>query len=507
MAENETDTAVQEQAAPEQAAPEQAAPDQAAPEQAAPSAPAHQIRVEDAGPGTKKITVEIPKEVVADRIAKQFKDLKAGTPIPGFRPGRVPEKLLQKRFGTDVRAGVRGELIRETYEEAMEKNSLKIIGEPQFTQKIDEIKVSEDQPLVYSVEVEVQPHVELPDLSSLKVRKPVIAVGEEHIQRAVDNLCQQQGLVVPVEGRGVQDKDILNVDIHIKVEGADIQHQHDVSLNAAPARIAGMMVADLSQRLAGANPGEMRAVTAKVPDDHSNHAIRGKDAQIEITIKDIKHLEPAEINEEFLEGLGFRDEQELRSALKEEMLHRVEADVARTMRQQVIDFLLAHTTVEIPGKLSDRQTERLVARRSVDLVMRGVSHAAVQANIEKLKTGAAQEAQRELKTHFVLQKLADDNQVEVSEAELNGRVAMIASARGTRPERLKQDMAQDGSLANLYVAMRDEKAIDLVLKKAQIEEYAAEPPAPTQGDEVAGDQEAAAPSDQGQAPQEQSPAT
>src|SRR5688500_12949417 len=127
MAENDTDTAVQEQAG------------------AQTEAPAYNIRVEDAGPATKKVHVEVPKETVAAKIAEQFKELRQGALIPGFRKGRVPQKLLEKKFATDVKEQVRSSLIRESYEQAIEQNNLQVLGEPEF-ENAEKIEVNEDQP-------------------------------------------------------------------------------------------------------------------------------------------------------------------------------------------------------------------------------------------------------------------------------------------------------------------------------------------------------------------------
>jgi trigger factor len=129
------------------------------------------VTVEDAGPGTKKVSVEIPQERIATKLAEQFKGLRKQATIPGFRPGHAPQKLVEKMFANDVRDQVRGDLIRESYEQALEKNSLQVLGEPEFD-NAEEIKLPDDGPLTYSFSVEVQPEFTLPDLANLKVKKP-----------------------------------------------------------------------------------------------------------------------------------------------------------------------------------------------------------------------------------------------------------------------------------------------------------------------------------------------
>src|SRR5579859_6991196 len=124
------------------------------------------IRIEDAGPGTKKVSVDVPREKIDNELDKQFKELRQQAAIPGFRPGHAPQKLIEKRFSSDVKEQVRRSLISESYQQAVEKNKLQVIGEPDFEDP-DAIKVPDEGPLSYSFTVEVPPDFTIPDLSNL----------------------------------------------------------------------------------------------------------------------------------------------------------------------------------------------------------------------------------------------------------------------------------------------------------------------------------------------------
>jgi trigger factor len=428
------------------------------------------IKVEDAGPGTKKVSVEIPQGRISDELQKQFKELRQQAAIPGFRPGHAPQKLIEKRFSSDVKEQVRRSLISESYGQAVEKNNLQVIGEPEFDNP-DSIKLPEgDAPLTYSFTVEVQPDFALPGLEHLTIKKPRVQIKDENVDQAMQNLREQQGALVPVEDRGVEPGDYLSADVHLKIDGNVIGHQHDAQLVARPGRIGGIQVDDLDKQLEGLKPDETRTINVHAPDDHPNEQIKGKDVQIEVALKDLKRLELAEVTPEFLADLGFDNEQELRDALREQMEEKINSDVQQAMREQVNQYLLANTQMELPAKLSDKQTDRIISRRAIDLVMRGMPRDQVEANIERLRGGAREEAARELKLFFILQKLATEQNVDVDEAELNGRIAMLAAQDGKRPEKVKQDMSKDGSLGNLYIQMREQKAVDNVLTGAKVEE-------------------------------------
>jgi trigger factor len=434
----------------------------------------YQIKIEDAGPATKKVSIEIPENVIQTKVEEQFKQLRKEANIPGFRVGHAPQKLIEKRFHSDVREQVRRSLISESYEQAVQKNSLQVIGEPQFD-NAEQITLPETGSLSYSFEVEVQPDIVLPPLVGLNVKKPKVEVKEEHIDQAMLNLREQQGVLVPVEGRGVEAGDYLTADVHIKTEGAVVSHQHDAQIVARPGRFAGIQVDDLDAKLEGLKVGEKREFEIAVPETHSNEQLRGKNATVEVALKDIKKLELAEINEQFLESLGFNNEQELREALREQMMERVKYDVEQAMRDQVTNFVLANVNIDLPSKLSDRQAERMLQRRKIELLMRGLPREQVESRVDEMRAMVQAEAARDLKQFFILQKIASEQNVDVSEPELNGRIALLAAQSGERPEKMKQDMSADGSLMNLYVQLREQKAIDKVLESAHIEEVEVAP--------------------------------
>lgn len=430
---------------------------------------AYPVTVEDAGPATKKITIEIPRARIDEKLAEQFKEIRAQAVIPGFRPGKAPLNLIEKRFSTEIRDQVRRQLIGESYEHAISSNDLQVIGEPEF----ENVKVLETLPesgdLKFSLTVEIQPSFTLPNLDGIEVKKPKIEVTEANVDQAMQNLRDQQGQLVPVED-AAQPKDFLIGDFHLKLDGNVIGHQHGAQLIVANGRVAGIEVPELESKLVGIKPGETRTLDIDVPADFPQTEIAGKKVQIEIKVNDIKRLEPAVIDQDFLESLGFSDEKELRDALREQLIERIDHDVAEAMRNQVRKYLLDNTTIELPLKMTERQSNRVVQRRAISLMQRGVPQAQLEANIDALRQGSIDEARAELKLFFMLQKIAADREVEVDEAELNGRIAMMAALRGERPEKLKQAMAKDGSLSNLYLQLREQKALDTILDKAKIEE-------------------------------------
>jgi len=429
------------------------------------------LRVEDAGPGKKRLHVEMSGEDVSREFQRQVNLMRQGE-YPGFRRGRVPAKLIEKRFGSDIRTGIRARLIEATIEKAMAEHNLELLSPPELEQpgKAEDIVIEEGKAVSFSLVAEVAPEVPTVDLTGLKVRKPRIVVTDEHVDQATRNLCNMQGTLVPVEDRGVQEGDHLQTDVRVLLDGKVIVEQPEMALQARPMRFMTALIQDLPQRLADMRPGETRQVSVRVPDDYPREMYRGKEVTLDITLREIKRLVPAELNESFLDDLGFRSVEELRQALREELQERVDRDIRINMHEQLRRQLLERVPLELPQKLTERQTERVINRRQAYLRSQGIPESEIRENVEKIKAGAAEVAAAELKLSFILDKVAEQLGVTVTEGEVNAAVASMAYREGVRPERLKLDLAARGLLASLETILREEKTLDLLLEKAEVEE-------------------------------------
>lgn len=432
------------------------------------------VEVEDAGPATKKVHVKIPRDRIEAYKERSMGEIRSDAALPGFRRGRAPRNLVEKRFGKALRDQVQQDLIRESYQQAIQKSELNPISEPEFDDP-ENVKLPDEGDFSYSFTIEVAPHFELPPLDALTLRKPKITIKDEHVQQALANLREQQGSLVPVEDRGVEEKDYLIADVEVKAGGETIAEQPDAQLIARPGRIAGIEIEKFADKVKGLKAGEEKTFKVKVPQTHPTESLRGKQASIRLKVKDIKALQLAEIDEAFLENLGFTSEQELLDALRQQMIERVDTDIQNSLRRQVQEYLVAKTKMVLPKRLSERQVERVVNRRAVSLLMRGMPREQVQENVERLKEGAGAEAHRELTLFFVLQKVADDKKIEVSDSEVNGQIAMLALDQGQRPASLRERMEKDGTLANLHIQLREQKALDALIADAKVEEFEPSP--------------------------------
>ena len=243
----------------------------------------------------------------------------------------------------------------------------------------------------------------------------------------------------------------------VKVTGEDgtvIAEQPAVSLQVKAASIVGVRFEDLGEKLAGAAIGQSISLEAAAPAEHPEEKLRNKKIKVDLTIKGVKHQDLPEVNEEFAKMLGFDSIDALKADLQERLVTQLELETKGAMAQQVYRYLLANTTLDLPAKLSQRQMGNVLRRRATELMERGVPETEIVHQIDQLRIASAQQAAVDLRLYFILGKLADQFGVEVSDAEVNARVAAIAAQYGHRPEKLKSQMAASGQLEQLHLQIR-----------------------------------------------------
>jgi len=473
------DTENPPQQAPPDAAPETAPEDAAAAadEQPSDGLPLNEVAVEDAGTLKKKVTVTVPRERIDAKFEELFGELGRSAQVPGFRIGRAPRRLIERRFGKEVAEDVRNGVIGEALGDALKQADLKALGEPDI--KLDEIELPEAGALVFDFEVEVPPEFDLPDYKGIEVKRPVMEITTERIDRAIDGYRERYGTLKPVDAPAA-DGDVVIADVDLRGDGVAFA-QANVELRVAPAQIEGVLLEDLPKALSGKTSGQRVEMKATVPAGHPNEAWRGKDVTVRLDLKDVKRMDLPAFDDAFAGQMGFASAEEARQEIRRRFEARLESEQKRYMRSQVGRFFLARLTLDLPEGMTERHTTRLLQRRVVDLMMRGVPRDQVEQDLEQLQAEASKEALDELKLTFILAKVAEAESIEVEDAEINARIASMAREHNRRPERLRQEMESEGTLETLTVALREEKAIDHVLATANIVDVE---PARDAGDEA-----------------------
>jgi trigger factor len=435
------------------------------------------VKIEDAGPARKVLTIEVPAAAIAAKLEDNFRSLQNEAAIPGFRKGHAPKKLLERRFGSDIRKEVCSQLVGESYTAAVEKNELRVLGEPDIKDAAN-LKLPESGPLSVTIEIEVVPDVTLPELKGIAVQKPVFVVTDEQVDAEIARFGEMYGQPKPVER--TSHNDYITADITIKGEDGSVLVEQKAQQMVVPGEqrkfkgvVSGIVIEDLGNLLNDKQPGDVVTVTAAGPEGHETEKLRGQKLAIDISIQRIERLEPMTAAQ-LTEAMGLENEAALRGRVKERLDQQAANQQRSAMAGQVVKHLLASVELTLPEKLSARQAEGILRRRAMEMMYQGSKPADIEQNLADLRASSQETAQRELKALFILDAVARKLEVEVSEAEVNGRVAELAAQRGVRPERVREEMSKGGQLEQLYVQIREEKAVLKVLEDAKVSDIGIE---------------------------------
>ncbi len=431
----------------------------------------NKVNIEDAGPCKKKFSVEIPEEKVKETFDEQYKTLAKDAQVPGFRRGRAPRRLLEKRYGKDVTNQVKLSLVAEASQSALEDNDIDALRDPDINH--EEIEVPESGPLKFEFEVEVKPDFELPELKGIKVEKPKTEITDEQVEKELEQLRKWSGLWTPKkEDEKVEEEDQVIADAVLKVEDKEEDEKLDNTeiFVRKQGYVGPVPVEDLDELLIGAKVGDKKETTVEVPETYFREDYRGKKVDATIEIKDIKYLKPAEIDEEFLKRFNVDTEDELEEKVRDNLEQKVEQQQRMNMTEQIYKYLLDNTDFELPTSIVAEQSNVLLQRQFGNLMNQGLSKEEMQEKFEELKAGTEEQATDQLKTLFIMEKIADKFDIEVSDEEVNGRIAQVAMQQGQRPQQLREQMQKNGSLGQFALQVREDKCISELLEKAEIVE-------------------------------------
>ena len=439
-------------------------------EQEQSTAPKNTVTIEEAGLCKKKLIVEIPEESIKNAIDEQYETLRKEAAVPGFRKGRAPRRLLEKRFGKETTEQIKLKLLADASDSAIKDNEINVLREPDID--FEDIELPQDGPLQFDFEVEVRPEFDLPQLEGIEVNKTKLEVTDEQIDREIERLQRWSGTWVPRDDGQVHSDDQIIADVILKAEDAEEEEKLDnIEIFVRPNGFVGAIpVEKLDELLTGAKAGDSRQTSVEVAKTYFKEQYRGKKVDIKIDIKDIKWLKPAPLDENFFNRLGLENENELRDTLTDTLRGRLEQQSRTQMSEQIYKYMLDNTDFDLPTDIVADQANTLLQRQYANLIRQGLPEEYLEEQMERLRAASEQQAGQQLKTFFIMDKVAEKLNIEVTEEELNGHIAQLAIQRGQRPERLREDMMRDGSLSQFRLQVREDKCIAKLLESAKITE-------------------------------------
>ncbi len=426
----------------------------------------------------KNLVVEIESTVVDAEIDKVSRDYSKAARIPGFRPGKVPAKVVRQRFRDQILHDVAHGLIPRAVDEALRERGV----EPVDTPDIKDVVVEEGQPLKFTASFDTVPPIDPGDYSTIQLRRAGMQVEAAAVDEALEGLRERSARYEPVEGRGIQKGDSVLMDLvrTARAEPSIVLTDADAATDNAETKSdnhqnvtvdigAAANPPGFDEALLGLTAGDDKTFDITYPDDYAIKELAGTTVTYEVTVKAIrKRMVPA-LDDEFAKDLGeFESLDALRARVQEDLQHEARHEAEREMRAELMKQLATRVTFEVPQALLEREIDRRVEEFVRRLIDQQIDPMKTNINWEDFRERQKDAAAEAVRGALVLDEVARRENVSVTHEDVEAEIARYAERTGRTPAAVRARLEKEGGIGRLYTGLRRERAIDFLLSRATI---------------------------------------
>ena len=431
-------------------------------------------KIEDIDSCKKKIKFDIAFKDYQAKVQSSYLTLARQVKVPGFRPGKAPISMLEKRFGPNVKKEVMTQLVSERLAEVIEEKGFRSVSPP----KILEVEAEEGTDINVSASVEIVPDFKINDYSKVEIPIEITRVTDEDVNQAINYQRERQGTKVQVLDRPVEDKDFVKLDFNGTLNGEAFEggkgSDHIVQIGSE------YLLKDMGNQLIGMSVDEEKDIPVQIPENYSsNKSIAGKEVIFHVSLKGIQKNQLPELNDDFAKNLEPKDKfaslEDMKLQIRSQLEEHARGDAHREAKKIVTKKITEMNPIEVPEGLVEEQIKHMVvqalkkeqqAKNQTESINEEEIHVTDSQNKEH-RENAIQLLQQEL----VLDQLASNLNIKIDESELNAEVNNMVRMLGeTNAHKMKKQWEQNGVLARLQSRIKRDKTLDAVMKEVQIKE-------------------------------------
>jgi len=415
----------------------------------------------------RELELEIPADEVSkamERVAKEFARLAR---VPGFRPGKAPIPLIKKRFAEDIKGEVLQTLVPQRVEKAVAEQKLTPVSQPQ----VDKVEYNEGQPVKFRASFEVLPEFALGNYKNLEIEMPEMQITDERVAETLAEMQQRAATFTPVEGRAVQNDDFVQVKLHGTPEGGGDPLQADSVLCHVGAEET---MEPFNENLRGANAGDHKNFDVEYPADYPDSKLSGKKFHYSVDVLGVKTKTLPEINDEFAKDVSDAASlEELKKKIRESLEHERDHRQKELQREKVLAELVKLHAFPVPDSLVEHQMDVRLERVVRSLAQQGVDPRAVNVDWVSLRRRQEERARDDVKAELVVDRIATEEQIDVTEEELQHELEHVASHGGESAEAIRARLTKQGALDRMKAKLRSDKTVDWLAQNARVKTVAA----------------------------------
>ena len=408
----------------------------------------------------REISVEIPADEVIRETETIVQKYQKVARLPGFRTGHVPATIIRQRFKEDLKSDVVEALVPRYFRKEAEKLGLIPVSQPRVT----DLHIHEGEPLRFKASFEIMPEIQVEGYKELRADHPDVAVKDEEIEDALNNVREQHATYSSLEGRALAEGDFAQASMDGRPKDGDDQTK-PVHMDEVLIEIGGKnTVPEFTENLRGANAGDERQFEVIYPEDTNDKRLAGKTFVYTVKIQAIKQKVLPELNDEFAKELGeFSDLEAVRKQIRENMEAERKHTAEREAKDKLVAELVRRNDFEVPESLVDRQIDLRLERGLRALAAQGMKMEDMKKmDLPRLRVGQRDQAVQDVKSSLLLDRIAELEKIEVGEDELNHELEALAHQSKQTPEAVRARLTQDGGLDRIRNRIRSEKTLDFL---------------------------------------------
>jgi trigger factor len=422
----------------------------------------------------RHVTVTVAREDIDRYLDEAYSELMPSANVPGFRVGRAPRKLVENKFRKEIGEQIKGSLLLDSLSQISDDQKFTAISEPDLN--LDSIDVPEDGPMTFEFDIEVRPEFEMPKWKGAKLERLVRDFTPADVEQHLEKMLTRFGQLVPFDG-AASEGDFLTVNLTSTHDGEQLERDEEIVFRIRPTlSFRDGEIKDFGKLMAGVKAGETRTAEVELTQDAPNEDLRGKKVKVEFEVLDVKKLKLPELTEEFLSEMGgFKAEGDLKDAIQQNLQRQLEYDQQQKIRSQISSLLTQSADWELPPGLLKRQSARELERSVMELRRAGFGEAEIRARENILRQNSASATARSLKEHFILERIAEDENIEAEEGDFEKEIFLIAMQSGESPRRVRAQIEKRGLMDVLQNQIIERKVLELVQENAKFTDKPYEP--------------------------------
>ncbi len=423
-----------------------------------------QVDIEDSGPNQKTVKVTVPQERVQDHLNKVYKAANEQVRLKGFRPGKVPRRILREKLGDQILGEAKQSIIQETFQEALRSSDLDIVGQPRLD--VSEEPLDEKSALSYSVCCDLRPEVEIGNIADIEIEGQSTVATDEDLESSLEQLAKSKRKLQAVDD-ALGEGDFAKVDMTYTLDGTELVKKDGLQINAnIPVR--GCDPQEFQARLVGQPAGESITLPIHYPDTFEKEEARGKEGELTIQLNEILRFVPPPLDDEFAKGFEFESMDKLREDLRTKISAEKERQELLRREEEILDTLFKEHPYVVPKGLIEEEARARAENAQAELERQGAPKEEAQKRVKEAKGELREAAERGVRNLFLIEAISKKHKLFVTETDVDKELRRIASENDAKLDEVKQYFEEKELYPELRLEMMNRKVREFLRQTAKI---------------------------------------